>query len=73
MGGNKHKQTKKKSALVVKESKTKKKDLGDIGGAGGQADSCLEKEPGRCCLPVGMIRIMNDTPCLKSFSQMTLF
>ena len=60
MGGNKHKQTKKKSARVVKESKTKKKDLGDSEGAGGNPDSCLEKEPGRCCLPVGMTLIMDN-------------
>ena len=58
MGGNKHKQTKKKSARVVKESKTKKKDLGDSEGAGDKPDSCLENEPGRCCLPVGMTLIM---------------
>ena len=59
MGGNKHKQTK-KSARVVKESKTKKKDLGVSEGAGDQTDSCLEREPGRCCLPVGMTLIMDN-------------
>ena len=58
MGGNKHKQTK-KSARVVKESKTKKKDLGDSEVAGDKPDSCLEKGPGRCCLPVGMTLIMD--------------
>ena len=60
MGGNKHRLTKKKSARVVKESKTKKKDLGDSEGAGAQTDSCLEREPGRCCLPAGMALIMME-------------
>ena len=49
MGGNKHKQTKKKPAKVVRESK-KKKDLS--GAEKDQTDPSLD--PGHhCCLPVG--------------------
>jgi len=52
MGGNKHKQTKKKPARVVRDSKTKK----DLSGADrDQADPILERETGHhCCLPVGL-------------------
>ena len=51
MGGSKHKQTKKKPAKVVRESK-KKKDLS--GEEKEQADHSLERDSGHnCCLPVG--------------------
>ena len=53
MGGNKHKQTKKKPARVVRDTKTKK----DLSGAEkDQTDPSIERETGHhCCLPVGMI------------------
>jgi len=69
MGGNKHKQTKKKSARVVKESKTKKGDLGDSEGAGDQTNSCVKGEPGRCCLPAGLFRCLSPEVRLSEESQ----
>ena len=57
MGGNKHKQTKKKPARVVRDTKTKK----DLSGAEkDQTELSLERETDHhCCLPVGKIDCIN--------------